>query len=172
MQAHSLLRQGHWEGGGAGGKSPLASSNFSGGHRRRKINKWGWDHIHIFVFCIINFFWNRLFLTRIYEYGPPHLSIFRRLWGAVLFSGDIFSFSAKVPKFCMNKVGECALEAIKTFLSGKRQGGGGGERNRGLQESSWWPCTSVCFTPVLVLMSPVAEKPLIGSVLCNICIWY
>ena len=26
----------------------------------------------------------------------------------------------------MNKVGECAMEAIKTFLSGKRQGGGGG----------------------------------------------
>ena len=25
-------------------------------HRRRKIDKWGGDHIHIFVFCIINFF--------------------------------------------------------------------------------------------------------------------
>jgi hypothetical protein len=35
----------------------------------------GGDHIHIFVFCIINLFWNRLFLkglwTRIYEYAPP-----------------------------------------------------------------------------------------------------
>ena len=43
--------------------------------RRRQHDNWGGAHIHIFVFCIINFFWNRLFLryrwTRIYEYCPP-----------------------------------------------------------------------------------------------------
>jgi hypothetical protein len=35
----------------------------------------GGANIHIFGFCIINFFWNRLFLwpvtTQIYEYSPP-----------------------------------------------------------------------------------------------------
>jgi hypothetical protein len=37
----------------------------------------GGDHIHIFVFCIINFFWNRLFLrsvnTNIWICPPPPL---------------------------------------------------------------------------------------------------
>ena len=44
-------------------------------HRRRKIDKWGGDHIHTFVFCIINLFWNRLFLrsvnTNIWIWSPP-----------------------------------------------------------------------------------------------------
>jgi hypothetical protein len=58
--------------------------DFSGEHRRRKIDKWGGgDHIHIFVFCIINLFWNRLFLrsvnTNIWIWSPPHFSIFRRI---------------------------------------------------------------------------------------------
>ena len=50
----------------------------------------GGANIHIFVFCTINFFWNRnldikvncfySLWTRIYEYWPPQLSIFRRPW--------------------------------------------------------------------------------------------
>jgi hypothetical protein len=43
----------------------------------------GGADIHIFVFCSINFFEIDCFYslwTRIYEYLPPQLSIFRRLW--------------------------------------------------------------------------------------------
>ena len=54
----------------------------------RKIDKWGGGggggaHIHIFVLCIINLFWNRLFLQCEHAYmnmcppPPPELSIFR-----------------------------------------------------------------------------------------------
>ena len=60
----------------------------------RKIDNWGGGggHIHLFVFCPINFFWNwdldfkidclNSLWTRIYEYvpPPPQLSIFRRPW--------------------------------------------------------------------------------------------
>ena len=51
---------------------------------RRTIDNWGGGHIHIFVFCTINFFWNRLFLVCEHKYmnihpPPPQLSIFRRL---------------------------------------------------------------------------------------------
>jgi hypothetical protein len=44
----------------------------------------------------------------------------------VIFSGEIFvyraknlCFSAKVPKFGMGKIGECAMKATKTLSSGK-----------------------------------------------------
>ena len=53
----------------------------------------GGANIHIFVFCPINFFWNRnldfkvncfySLWTRIYEYWPPQLSIFRRPWSII-----------------------------------------------------------------------------------------
>ena len=42
---------------------------------RRQLDNGGGANMHIFVFCIINLFWNRLFLlsvnTSIYEYSPP-----------------------------------------------------------------------------------------------------
>ena len=65
----------------------------------------GGANIHIFVFCTINFFWNRnldfkvncfySLWTRIYEYWPPQLSIFRhpcinRQYSSIIFGFDIF----------------------------------------------------------------------------------
>ena len=57
-------------------------------HRRCGFS--GVAHIHIFVFCPTNFFWNwdlhfkidcfYSLWTRIYEYGRPQLSIFWRPW--------------------------------------------------------------------------------------------
>jgi hypothetical protein len=49
---------------------------------RRQLDNWG-ANIHIFVFCIINFFWNRLSLwsvnTNIWIFAPPpQLSSWRR----------------------------------------------------------------------------------------------
>ena len=42
---------------------------------RSKLDNWGGADIHIFVFCTINFFWNRLFLwcvnTYIWISAPP-----------------------------------------------------------------------------------------------------
>jgi hypothetical protein len=46
--------------------------------------------------------------------------------GSNFFWRYIFIFGQST-KILYEKVGECAMEAIKTFLSGKRQGGGGGE---------------------------------------------
>ena len=41
---------------------------------RSKLDNWG-AHIHIFLFCVINLFWNRLFLwsvnTKIWIWAPP-----------------------------------------------------------------------------------------------------
>ena len=49
----------------------------------------GGVNIHIFVFCIINFFWNPLFLwsvnTNIWIFAPPQLSRWRRHWSAQVF---------------------------------------------------------------------------------------
>jgi hypothetical protein len=49
------------------------------GQRRRNIDNWGGADIHIFVFCPINFFWNRLFLqsvnTNIWISDPPIIDI-------------------------------------------------------------------------------------------------
>jgi hypothetical protein len=45
---------------------------------RRQLDNWGGGraNIHIFVFCIINFFWNRLFLwsvnTNIWIFAPHY----------------------------------------------------------------------------------------------------
>jgi hypothetical protein len=53
---------------------------------RSKLDNWGGAHIHIFVFCVINFFWNRLFLwsvnmNRWIWAPPPHqLSSLLRHW--------------------------------------------------------------------------------------------
>jgi hypothetical protein len=55
--------------------SAVASSIIGGG---------GGSDIHIFVFCVINFFWNRLFLwsvnTNIWISAPPQLSSLLRHW--------------------------------------------------------------------------------------------
>ena len=34
-------------------------------HGLSKLDNWGWAHIHIFAFCTINFFRDRLFLWRV-----------------------------------------------------------------------------------------------------------
>ena len=34
----------------------------------RQLDNWGGANIHIFVFCIINLFWNRLFLWSVHEH--------------------------------------------------------------------------------------------------------
>ena len=45
---------------------------------RSQLDNWG-VHIHIFVFCIIHFFWNRLFLqfvnTNIWIWAPPIIEL-------------------------------------------------------------------------------------------------
>ncbi len=50
------------------------------GHK--KVDNWG-DHIHIFVFCTINFFGNRLFLQsanmNISIWSPPIINLFMPL---------------------------------------------------------------------------------------------
>ena len=63
------------------------------------------EHIHIFMFYTINFFWNRLFLqsvnTNIWIYAPQ-LSIFRRpCWNLMLdiLSFDVLSYWSSTIKF-------------------------------------------------------------------------
>jgi hypothetical protein len=57
---------------------------------RTQNDNWeGWAHIHIFVFCFINLFWNQLFLwyvnTNIWICAPPPIIVlairhWRYLW--------------------------------------------------------------------------------------------
>ena len=59
----------------------LTSKKPASDHWRRQNDNWRGEYTYICAFCLINFFWNRLFYslwTRIYEYLPPQLSFCRR----------------------------------------------------------------------------------------------
>ena len=78
-----------------------------GGNRGAGRSIIGGANIHLFVFCTINFFWNHnlnikvncfySLWTRIYEYWPPQLSIFRRPSEATSLLFETFVFTTFGP---------------------------------------------------------------------------